>query len=459
MNILIVDDDKYVLGGIQNGVDWSRLPFENRYEARNGVEARKILSSVPIHVLLCDIEMPQENGLDLLAWIRQEGSELPAIFLTSYAEFNYARRAIELGSFEYFLKPIEYGKLTDILAEAAAKVKEEEVLRQYQQYGRYWVDSERNRKKTFWTRVVGRRRPMHPENIRTAIQEEKLEYDGTEHFVIMAIHLEPKMKMDWRDDGMLYYRLTSTMDSCLADCLEDPEMVKLDTLWKDSRNLWFAVLKVCGKEEELWTRLGRAAAHMRRELKRDFPELAVYLSEEAVITETYEQTARIRQMLFNNIAYGNGVFFVCDFAPQPEEGIRLDTEQVEEWLLQADEEALHAYIEQWTIRAGEKKNLSAAEIQRLILDWMQAVFFYLRQNQIEADRLFATEEYKLLYEKAGESLRGCREYLCYLVDKSLDYGKYAKESEDIVNRLERYIEDHLSESLTRADLAEVVYLN
>lgn len=463
MNILIVDDDKYVIGGIQNGVDWDSLPFENRFEARNGVEARKILTDIPIHVLLCDIEMPQESGLELLAWIRQQGSELPAIFLTSYADFNYAQRAIQLGSFEYFLKPIEYDKLTGILAEAAAKVKEEELNQQYRTYAQYWMDSEETRKEAFWTKVIGRRRAMQPEQLEALLREERLDYRAEAHFVIMALHLEPKMKQDWRDEEMVWYQLTTTFSACLSDCLTEREMVQVEAAWKESRSLWFLVLSVKGPEERLWAELGRAASNTRKELKRDYLEFAVYLSEETSIGDAWEQTARIRQMLFNNLAYGNGIFFVNEF--QPGQGqefaqeLALDTGQVEEWMLQENKEALMGYVESQIQAAGEKRDLNAGAIQRLLLDWMQAVFLYLRKNQVEADRLFATEEYKSLYEKAGESLRGCREYLHYLVEKAMDYGKYARESEDIIGQLERYIEAHLPESLTRASLAEVVYLN
>lgn len=88
MNILIVDDDKYVLDGIIQGVDWDSLPFDNRYFARNAAEAKKIMDHVQIQVLLCDIEMPGENRLDLLAWVREQEKELQAVFLTSYGNLT-----------------------------------------------------------------------------------------------------------------------------------------------------------------------------------------------------------------------------------------------------------------------------------------------------------------------------------------------------------------------------------
>ena len=73
MNILIVDDDHFVLKGIKKGIDWNEMPFEKVLMAQSVAEAKQILQTVPIGVLVCDIEMPQENGLALLRWIRQQG--------------------------------------------------------------------------------------------------------------------------------------------------------------------------------------------------------------------------------------------------------------------------------------------------------------------------------------------------------------------------------------------------
>ena len=67
MNILIVDDDRFVLEGIKKGIDWHSMPFEEVFTAQSVAEAKQILQSVSIGVLVSDIEMPQENGLRFCA--------------------------------------------------------------------------------------------------------------------------------------------------------------------------------------------------------------------------------------------------------------------------------------------------------------------------------------------------------------------------------------------------------
>ena len=98
MNLLIVDDDLHVIEGIERNLDWERLHIDQAFQALGVPAAKKVLASNPIDVMICDIEMPQETGLDLLEWIREEGFPIQAIFLTSYAKFEYEQRAIKLES-------------------------------------------------------------------------------------------------------------------------------------------------------------------------------------------------------------------------------------------------------------------------------------------------------------------------------------------------------------------------
>lgn len=455
MNILIVDDEKYVLDGIIQGIGWECLPFENRYFARSAYDAKAIMNQVPIHVLLCDIEMPQENGLDLLAWVRAKGMDMQVVFLTSYAEFDYAKRAIQLGSFDYYLKPIDYEKLTEILSKVAEKVYTEEEIKRNSVLGEYWVSSESERKAAFWSEVVGGKERLALEKIQELAHKRKLSYDKSQRFIILAMDLEPKNPTDWRDDGMIYYQITNTY----LGCLENSEEVKIEGLWKDSENLWFMVIKVSAKENQLWKIAGGAASHMRKALAKYYKELAVYLSEEANLETIYDQTVRIRQMLFNNIIYGNGVFFVCDYQPRDDQNIQIDGKLVEDYFIEEDEEKLVKYIDESIAKLGKEKCLSPVTIKKLIVEWMQLVFLYLHKHQIEANRLFATDEYKELYEKAERTLSGCREYLHYIVSASIKYGREMSESDDVVEQIERFIWEHLGDNLTRASLTKVVYLN
>ncbi len=126
MNILLVDDDRFVIAALKQNMDWHSLGITTVFTAYDIKTAQDILSKNTVDLLLSDIDMPHGSGLDLLGILREQGNSIPAIFLTNYADFSYAKRALELRSFHYFLKPIDYEELTKIIRQALMEASDNE---------------------------------------------------------------------------------------------------------------------------------------------------------------------------------------------------------------------------------------------------------------------------------------------------------------------------------------------
>ena len=114
-HVLVVDDEMYAVKGIIEGIDWSGLDVSETYEAYNAREAKVILESKPVDLMICDITMPEENGLELLEWAKTRCPDLETIFLTCHADFSFARKALQLGSCDYLLKPVIYKEMEEVL--------------------------------------------------------------------------------------------------------------------------------------------------------------------------------------------------------------------------------------------------------------------------------------------------------------------------------------------------------
>ena len=65
ISILIVDDDKLLVEKLEETVNWSGIGIDMVFTANNIRQAQKLLEEYPIEMLLCDIDMPQGNGLEL----------------------------------------------------------------------------------------------------------------------------------------------------------------------------------------------------------------------------------------------------------------------------------------------------------------------------------------------------------------------------------------------------------
>lgn len=92
-------------------------------EADNGWEALAALRKRPVDILVTDIKMPKLNGLELLERVREEGLCKCVILLSEYADFEYARRGIVLGAFDYIVKPVKDNSLINVLIRAAEYIR------------------------------------------------------------------------------------------------------------------------------------------------------------------------------------------------------------------------------------------------------------------------------------------------------------------------------------------------
>ena len=122
MNVLIVDDEVYARKALVKQVTeiLGERPGEV-YEAEDAETACLLLSRIPFDLVLTDICMPGQSGLDLVEYMVSNRMEAQAVIVSGYAEFDYAKRAMELGVREYLLKPITQEKLCCIVAEAVRR--------------------------------------------------------------------------------------------------------------------------------------------------------------------------------------------------------------------------------------------------------------------------------------------------------------------------------------------------
>ena len=122
-SILIVDDEYFIVQGIVNNTDWKKLGIDTIHTAYSVEQAKKIYLDESVDLLLADVEMPRETGLDLIRWINENHYSSINILLTGHANFDYAQTAIGLQVFRYVLKPAPIDVLTETIAEALEKFR------------------------------------------------------------------------------------------------------------------------------------------------------------------------------------------------------------------------------------------------------------------------------------------------------------------------------------------------
>jgi two-component system response regulator FlrC len=128
MKILVVEDDPNLREAI---VDSLMMKGHQVHEVCNGVEAVKVIAQTSLDIVLSDINMPQMDGLQLLAHVKKNQPWLPMILMTAYGDVGQAVKAMQLGANDYLMKPFEVQELLSLLNKyqtTAAVVEEDKPI-------------------------------------------------------------------------------------------------------------------------------------------------------------------------------------------------------------------------------------------------------------------------------------------------------------------------------------------
>lgn len=133
-NVLIADDEPYILEGLHYIVDWTALGLQIVGAVSNGEEALHFLEKHPVDILLTDIRMPVMDGLTLIQEIREREWNIHCVVLSSYDDYAYLQRALHLKIENYLIKSINESELHDTLKHIVEKLEQSHSSRDSSEY-------------------------------------------------------------------------------------------------------------------------------------------------------------------------------------------------------------------------------------------------------------------------------------------------------------------------------------
>ena len=139
--VLIVDDEPDLAELLS--LTLRRMSLRTR-TAPDLVSAQRLLKAEPFDLCLTDMRLPDGNGLDLVAWIQENRSQLPVAVITAHGNVESAVRALKLGAFDFVSKPLDLGALRK-LVDSAIRLR---------------ADSLEQTQESSSTRLIGRSAPM-----------------------------------------------------------------------------------------------------------------------------------------------------------------------------------------------------------------------------------------------------------------------------------------------------------
>ena len=126
MKILIVDDEIVTIKMLKTLIDWEKLGLELIGYANDGVQAYDILKNQKVDIILSDIRMANMNGIELIKKVSNLYEDVKFILMSAYADFEYAKEAMQLGCSNYILKPIDEIELEKTLRKVIEEIRGKE---------------------------------------------------------------------------------------------------------------------------------------------------------------------------------------------------------------------------------------------------------------------------------------------------------------------------------------------
>lgn len=118
IRVLIADDEIEFLETLKRRLKKRGLEVEG---VKSGEEALDLLSKQEFDVLILDVKMPGLDGIETLRLVKEKAPDMEVIMLTGHANVEVAMQGMEIGAFDYLMKPMDIDELVYKVEDAYKK--------------------------------------------------------------------------------------------------------------------------------------------------------------------------------------------------------------------------------------------------------------------------------------------------------------------------------------------------
>lgn len=440
MNILIVDDDQYVIRKIAEGIDWEETGIRRVFTADNMQQACKVFETFPIDILVTDIEMPQGSGLELLQWVQERKYPVESLVLSGYAHFAYAQKAMQYGSRKYILKPVSNKELVAAIREITEKQGKKDEISEIQRASLQVAEELADM-------------PLEQVDLVKECVEKRGMYQGNEKFRIVLLRILTGSRGETEEKLFNF-----VVNNVIREFFENKGL-ELDFDRREPGGEWLLVFRENGRMSSLKEYAVQMQSCLREMVQLDS---CVYVGRLCRLAEVPKRYASLKKLCGEAIPDEQGLISEDEWNVRGRTECEMpDFKKLEE-RMQAEGQIPEIKKELKTYICGlSEAHMATAEAYRKFLDGlMTMVSHVLEQREIMPSLIFNQEELDTARDRAGCSVRWMLEFLDYLFDKLEGFQSInSRKQEYLVDRLKGYIADHLGEELSRGRLAKVVYLS
>jgi two-component system response regulator YesN len=454
--ILLVDDEIHAIEGVKADLDLDKLNISALHTAYNIRQAKEIFNTTQIDILLCDIEMPQGSGLELLSWARDHYPNIAAIFLTSHSDFHYAKEAMRLGSLDYLLKPLMRKELEDSIRKAQNVINHNSEVKKLNRSHQLWMKHQILVIERFWLDLINQTIPSHIRAIREQIERYNLPILEESLFLPVLISVKNWNKtLSRRDEKIMEYALKKTAEEILT--ANNSGIV----FYLEHGKL--LAIYACNNGDENLTEENKRACARYIDFCHQFfyCDLTCYNGQPVRVHEVAELVAELKEQDRHNVAYFNQVYVHRDDAyEQPIGSIEIpDTNVLMTLLKTGSIETVVNKVRQTLNGLVESKAIDMNRLHQLREDFTQALYTFLNMKGIQAHQLYGDEMSLSLNEKSVRSVNDMMNWVQHAASKALHQAEVVQETGEVVELIKAFISSNIDQDLSRETIAGQIYLN
>lgn len=453
MNLLLVDDEYYCIEGLRASIDWFSFGITNIFCAYNMQQARDFYLKQKIDIMISDIEMPKGSGLDLLKWVRGENYNTVTIFLTSFANFNYASNALKLQSTDYLLKPVDSDQLTECVLAAINKVRQQENEELYKQKSKFWDNNKRKLEEQFWNALCMEIIPGDARQIANEVSQYHLPQKLLSgRFYLALLHTGIKREKDTWETNLYEFAIKNIINELLEPWHLQPVLARIN-----EKQYVLCLTKNDSVERSFYLDIYR---RIIKTLKHSLPGIfQLYISTDTSLLYAGRNFRKLYDAAYNNISEECKLI---DTTLPAAEKCNKNLTSLNEWsslLMQHKKNEVKEQALQFLSELKQSSMAKRSDLVRFNHDFMQIIYTILEKNGESAHRLFDDNTSEQSFEQACNSVETMKIWVCHVIDVFDACLSAISQSDSSIELIRKYIREHLDEDLNRKKLASLVYLS
>jgi two-component system response regulator YesN len=458
-NVLIVDDEEYALQALMENIQWEQIGIDQVYKAMDADEAKELFKSCQIDIIICDIEMPKETGLQLVEWVREYHPHIEAIFLTGHALFTYAQTAIQLESFDYLLKPVKYEQLEQTVVRALIKINEDHDLKHthevYKKYYGLWEKRKPLLIERFWKDILGQRMRSTHEQIKDLSESYNIQLDMDDKILPIIISVEQwDREFNIRDEEIMEYALRNAAEEMILKnwpgiVIQDRSGMNIVLLYGNEQQM--------PQIDELIERCEQYIAGCTGYF---YCHLSCYIGTPVAISNLTQIYYELLEMERQNVSQSNSALMLSNRIEEPHHLLPVPWFPELSVLFELGKrDELLERVEEVFDLLGKKEHLSAESLGFFYHAFLHMVYGILHKNNISIREVVLD---KRPYDDltATRSISHLKAWTLDIIARGMDLIHPShKPPNSVVENICTYIESHTGEDFNREDLASFVNFN